>query len=98
MLKHMQLSVEVIAVHQPLLLTSLKDTLGPRWAFPSLMADHHSENGFSAIDHLSALVFLSDTEFASMYNSDLAGVELVYNEAFKQKWQADNVRLWQNTL
>jgi len=28
-LKHMQVSVEVIAVHQPLLLTSLKDTLGP---------------------------------------------------------------------
>ncbi len=56
------------------------------------------QNGLSPIDHLSALLSLSDIEFASMYNSVVAGGDLVYNEAFKQNWQADNVHLWQNTL
>ena len=60
--QHMKLSVETIAAHQDLLLTSLPDRLAPRWQLLSSIASEQA--GFNAEDHLTALATLSDEDFA----------------------------------
>ena len=63
--QHMKLSVETIAAHQDLLLTSLPDRLAPRWQLLSNMADEQA--AFKAEDHLMALATLSDQDFAEAF-------------------------------
>ena len=60
--QHMKLSVETIAAHQDLLLTSLPDRLAPRWQLLSSIASEQAD--FKAEDHLTALATLSDQDFA----------------------------------
>ena len=62
--QHMKLSVETIAAHQALLLTSLPDRLAPRWQLLSSIASEQA--AFKAEDHLSALATLSDQDFAAL--------------------------------
>ncbi|DBA88346.1 TPA: hypothetical protein ACH3X2_004848 [Trebouxia sp. C0005] len=59
--QHMSLSVETIAAHQDLLLTSLHDRLAPRWQLLSSIAN--VQTAFKAEDHLTALATLSDQDF-----------------------------------
>ncbi|DBA68939.1 TPA: hypothetical protein ACH3X2_013254 [Trebouxia sp. C0005] len=62
-LRHrMNLSVETIAAHQDLLLTSLPDRLAPRWQLLSSIANEQA--AFKAEDHLTALATLCDQDFA----------------------------------
>jgi len=60
--QHMKLSVETIAAHPHLLLTSLPDRLASRWQILSSIANEQAD--FKAEDHLAALATLSDQEFA----------------------------------
>ncbi len=62
--QHMKLSVETIAAHQDLLLTSLPDRLAPRWQLLSSIANEQA--AFKAEDHLTALATLSDQDFADL--------------------------------
>ncbi len=81
---HIQkLSIQDIAAHPAVLQASLKDTLGPRWAFLSLEASHAV--GFKLVDHLTAVSFLTDEEFALLYNS--MGPGTVFDVAFIEQWQ-----------
>ena len=66
--QHMKLSVETIAAHQDLLLTSLPDRLAPRWQLLSNIADEQA--AFKAEDHLTALATLSDQEFYQAFGAD----------------------------
>ncbi len=66
--QHMKLSVEVIAAHQDLLLTSLPDKLAPRWQLLSRLASEQA--AFKAEDHLTALSTLSDQDFAQAFRAD----------------------------
>ena len=66
--QHMKLSVEVIAAHQDLLLTSLPDRLAPRWQLLSRLANEQA--AFKAEDHLTALANLSDEDFARAFRAD----------------------------
>ncbi len=65
--QHMNLSVETIAAHQDLLLTSLPDRLAPRWQLLSSIANEQA--AFKADDHLTALVTLSDQDFAQTFRA-----------------------------
>ncbi len=64
----MKLSVETIAAHQNLLLTSLPDRLAPRWQLLSRIASEQAD--FKAEDHLTALATLSDQDFAQAFTAD----------------------------
>ncbi len=64
----MKLSVETIAAHQDLLLTSLPDRLAPRWQLLSRKASEQAD--FKAEDHLAALATLSDQDFADSFKAD----------------------------
>ena len=66
--QHMKLSVETIAAHQDLLLTSLPDRLAPRWQLLSGVASLQAD--FKAEDHLTALATLSDQDFAQAFGPD----------------------------
>ena len=66
--QHMKLSVETIAAHQDLLLTSLPDRLAPRWQLLSRIASEQAD--FKAEDHLTALATLSDQDFAEAFKAD----------------------------
>jgi len=66
--QHMKLSVETIAAHQDLLLTSLHDRLAPRWQLLSSIAKEQAD--FKAEDHLTALATLSDQDFAQAFRAD----------------------------
>ena len=66
--QHMKLSVETIAAHQDLLLTSLPDRLAPRWQLLSSIASEQAD--FKAEDHLTALATLSDQDFAQAFRAD----------------------------
>ncbi|DBA88318.1 TPA: hypothetical protein ACH3X2_004823 [Trebouxia sp. C0005] len=66
--QHMKLSVETIAAHQDLLLTSLPDRLAIRWWLLSSIAKLQA--GFKAEDHLTALATLSDQDFAQVFRAD----------------------------
>jgi len=66
--RHMKLSVETIAAHQDLLLTSLPDRLAPRWQLLSSIANEQA--AFKAEDHLTALATLSDQDFAQALRAD----------------------------
>ena len=63
--QHMNLSVETIAAHQDLLLTSLPDRLAPRWQLLSRIASEQA--AFKAEDHLTALATLSDQDFSRKF-------------------------------
>ncbi len=63
--QHMKLSIETIAAHQDLLLTSLPDRLAPRWQLLSRIASEQAD--FKAEDHLAALATLSDQDFADCF-------------------------------
>ena len=65
--RHMNLSVETIAAHQDLLLTSLPDRLAPRWQLLSSIANEQID--FKAEDHLTALATLSDQDFAEAFRA-----------------------------
>ncbi len=60
--QHMKLSVDTIAAHQDLLLTSLPKRLAPRWQLLSKIA--RAQADFKAEDHLTSLAILSDHDFA----------------------------------
>ena len=60
--RRMNLSVETIAAHQALLLTSLPERLAPRWQLLSRLASEQA--AFMAEYHLTALATLSDQDFA----------------------------------
>jgi len=60
--QHMKLSVETIAAHPHLLLTSLPDRLASRWQLLSSIANEQAD--FKAEDHLAALATLSDQDSA----------------------------------
>ncbi len=64
---HIKLSVETIAAHQDLLLTSLPDRLAPRWQLLSSIANEGA--AFKAEDHLTALATLSDQDFAQAFQA-----------------------------
>ncbi len=66
--QHMKLSVETIAAHQDLLLTSLPDRLAPRWQLLSSIASEQA--AFKAEDHLTALATLSDQDFAQAFQAN----------------------------
>ncbi len=66
--QHMKLSVETIAAHQDLLLTSLPDRLAPRWQLLSSITSEQA--AFKAEDHLTALATLSDQDFAQAFRAD----------------------------
>ncbi len=66
--RHMKLSVETIAAHQDLLLTSLPNRLAPRWQLLSSIANEQA--AFKAEDHLTALATLSDQDFAQAFRAD----------------------------
>jgi len=66
--QHMRLSVETIAAHQDLLLTSLPDKLAPRWQLLSIVAKEQA--AFKVEDHLTALATLSDQDFAQAFMAD----------------------------
>jgi len=66
--QHMKLSVETIAAHQDLLLTSLPDRLAPRWQLLSSIANEQA--AFKAEDHLTALATLSDQDFAQAFRAN----------------------------
>jgi len=61
----MHLSVETIAAHQDLLLTSLPDRLAPRWQLLSRLASEQA--AFKAEHHLTALATLSDQDFSCKF-------------------------------
>jgi hypothetical protein len=63
-----KLSIETIAAHQDLLLTSLPDRLAPRWQLLSRIASEQAD--FKAEDHLTALATLSDQDFAQAFRAD----------------------------
>ncbi len=65
--QHMKLSVETVAAHQDLLLTSLPDRLAPRWQLLSSIASKQAD--FKAEDHLAALATLSDQAFAQAFRA-----------------------------
>ena len=67
--QHMKLSVETIAAHQDLLLTSLPDRLAPRWQLLWRIASEQA--AFKAEDHLTALVTLSDQDFVQAFRADV---------------------------
>ncbi len=68
-LRHrMNLSVDTIAAHQALLLTSLPDRLAPRWQLLSRLASE--QTAFMAEDHLTALATLSDQDFAQVFQAN----------------------------
>jgi len=66
--QHMNLSVETIAAHQDLLLTSLPDRLAPRWQLLSRIASEQAD--FKAEDHLTALATLSDQDFSRKFHAE----------------------------
>ena len=66
--QHMNLSVETIAAHQDLLLTSLHDRLAPRWQLLSSIASEQA--AFKAEDHLTALATLSDHDFEQVFQAN----------------------------
>ena len=66
--QHMKLSVETIAAHQDLLLTSLPGRLAPRWQLLSSIANQQA--AFKAEDHLTALATLSDQDFAQAFRAN----------------------------
>ncbi len=66
--QHMKLSIETIAAHQDLLLTSLPDRLAPRWQLLSSIAKEQA--AFKAEDHLTALATMSDQDFAEAFRAD----------------------------
>ncbi len=66
--QHMKLSVETIAAHQDLLLTSLPDRLAPRWQLLSSIANQQA--AFKAEDHLAALATLSDQDFSRKFHAE----------------------------
>ena len=66
--QHMKLSVETIAAHQDLLLTSLPDRLAPRWQLLSSIASEQAD--FKAEDHLTALATLSDQDFSRKFHAE----------------------------
>ena len=66
--QHMKLSVDIIAAHQDLLVTSLPDRLAPRWQLLSRIASEQAP--FKAEDHLMALATLSDEDFAQAFKAD----------------------------
>ena len=94
MTKHMQISIEDMAANRPLLLTSVKDTLGPRWAFFMLLSAHQEH--FCAVDHLPNLALLHDSKFAELYGSDVGASPLVYDADFRHRWQDANAHMWQD--
>ncbi len=63
----MKLSVEIIAAHQDLLLSSLPHRLAPRWQLLSSIANKQA--AFKAEDHLTALATLSDQDFAVLFEA-----------------------------
>ncbi len=66
--QHMNLSVETIAAHQDLLLTSLPDRLAPRWQLLSSIANEQAD--FKPEDHLAALAILSDQDFSRKFHAE----------------------------
>ena len=88
-----QLNVEDIADHPSVLQASLKDTVGPRWAFLLLITS--SLDSFRPVDHLTALSTMSDAEFASAYSGMSQG--LAFDVTFIQDWQQANVSVWRLT-
>jgi len=69
MRQHMKLSVETIAAHQDLLLTSLPDRLAPRWQLLASITKKRAD--FKAEDHLTTLATLSDQkDFAQAFRAD----------------------------
>ncbi len=66
--QHMKLSIDTIAADQDLLLTSLPDTLAPRWQLLSSIASEQAD--FKAEDHLAAMATLSDQDFAKAFRAD----------------------------
>ena len=82
-----QLSVQDIAAHPLVLQASLKDTLGPRWAFLLLITS--SLDSFRPVDHLTALSTMNDAEFASAYSGMSKGV--AFDVAFIHDWQQANI-------
>jgi len=66
--QHMNLSVETIAAHQDLLLTSLPDRLAPRWQLLSSIANEQA--AFKAEDHLTALATLPDQDFSRQFYAE----------------------------
>ena len=73
------IAVADIGRHPAVLQTSLKEVLGPRWAFLVRVAGFHSP-----IDHLTALATLSDEEFSDVYG---VANKCLYNREFIQLWQ-----------
>ncbi|KAA6418870.1 MAG: hypothetical protein FRX49_11226 [Trebouxia sp. A1-2] len=70
--QHMKLSVETIAAHQELLLTSLPDRLAPRWQLLSCVVSEHA--AFKAEDHLTALATLSDQDFEQVFQAKMGSL------------------------
>ena len=66
-LRQHKLSVETIAVHQALLLTSLPARLAARWQLLSSISSEQAD--FKAGDHLAALATLSDQDFTVLYEA-----------------------------
>jgi len=73
--QHMKLSIETIAAHQDLLLTSLPHRLAPRWQLLS-----SEQATFKAEDHLTALATLSDQDFSRKFyaEGDLQSSALIW--------------------
>ena len=82
-----QLSVQDIADHPLVLQASLKDTVGPRWAYLLLLTS--SLDSFRPVDHLTALSTMSDAEFASAYSG--MSQDVAFDVAFVEDWQQANM-------
>ena len=68
----MGLSVADISACRALLITSLPNTLAPRWHFLTQL--EAAQAGFRAADHLTALATLSDEHFALVFSAKDAGL------------------------
>ena len=86
-----KVSIPDIGNHPAVLQASLKDVLGPRLAFLSVMSQN--QQGFSVVDHLTSVSTLSDDRFSALFSC--AGVGLVFDKAFILAWQQANRHLWQ---
>ena len=88
------IAIADIGRHPAVLQTSLKEVLGPRWAFLGSVSGHHQ--GFHPIQRLTALATLSDKDFSGEYS--VANKCLVYNSEFVQLWQQANEHVWGSAM
>ena len=80
----LRLSPDAIAACPRLLMSSLPNRLGPRWAYLQQLRSHDVIAFTAASQLLTSLVFVTDTNFRAAY---ITPQLCVYDERFQKQWQ-----------